>query len=191
MALTKRAQRMLAQMDRATALWTIPVVGRDKGRLMRRLIERHGSVRGLEIGSLIGYSAILIAGSMPPRGRLTCLEANDFLAGLVRANVDTAGLAKRVRVIASDALRAIPMLPGRFDFAFIDAEKADYLDYLRQLEPKLVAGAVVIADNTGIARREVAPYLEHVRSSGRYDSRAYAFDDDAMEVSIVRGAGPV
>jgi caffeoyl-CoA O-methyltransferase len=191
MALTKKARRMLAQMDRATALWTIPVVGRAKGRLMRRLIERHRPTRGIEIGSLIGYSAILIAGSMPPRGRLTCLEANDFLAWLVKANVENAGLAKRVRVIAADALRAIPMLPGRFDFAFVDAEKADYLDYLRQLEPKLVTGAVVVADNTGIARREVAPYLEHVRSSGRYDSRAYDFGDDAMEVSIVRGAGPV
>ena len=192
MALTKTARRMLAQMDRATTLWTIPVVGRAKGRLIRRLIERHRCTRALEIGSLIGYSAILIAGSMPPRGRLTCLEANPFLAWMVKTNVETAGLAKRVRVIASDALRAVPMLPGRFDFVLIDAEKADYLDYLRQLEPKLVAGAVVVADNTGIARREVAPYLEHVRGPGnRYDSRGYDFGDDAMEVSIVRGAGPV
>ncbi len=192
MALTKRARRMLAQMDRATTLWTIPVVGRAKGRLIRRLIERHGCTRALEIGSLIGYSAILIAGSMPPRGRLICLEANEFLAWLVRANVETASLDKRVRVIASDALRAIPMLPGRFDFAFIDAEKRDYLDYLRQLEPKLSAGAVVVADNTGIARREVTSYLEYVRApGGRYASRAYDFGDDAMEVSIVRGAGPV
>jgi predicted O-methyltransferase YrrM len=192
MALTKKARRMLALMDRATALWTIPVVGRAKGRLIVRLIERHRPTRAIEIGSLLGYSAILIAGSMPPRGRLTCLEANDFLAWLVKANVEEAGLAKRVRVIASDALRAIPILPGRFDFAFVDAEKDDYLDYLRQLEGKLVAGAVVVADNTGIARRAVAPYLEYVRApGGRYDSREYDFGDDAMEVSIVRGAGPV
>ena len=110
----------------------------------------------------------------------------------MKANVEEAGLAKRVRVIASDALRAIPILPGRFDFAFVDAEKDDYLDYLRQLEGKLVAGAVVVADNTGIARRAVAPYLEYVRApGGRYDSREYDFGDDAMEVSIVRGAGPV
>jgi predicted O-methyltransferase YrrM len=189
--LSKKGQRMLALMDRATTVWTIPVVGRAKGRLIRRLIERHRSTRALEIGSLIGYSAILIAGAMPPRGRLTCLEANQFLAWLVRANVETAGLARRVRVIASDALRAIPLLPGRFDFALIDAEKSDYLDYLRQLEPKLSPGAVVVADNTGAYRREVAPYLEYVRApGGRYDSREYAFGDDAMEVSIVRGAGP-
>jgi len=191
MALTKTARRMLALMDRATTLWTIPVVGRAKGRLITRLIERHRPTRAVEIGSLIGYSAILIAGSLPPRGRLTCLEANEFLAWLVKANVEEAGLARRVRVVASDALRAIPLLPGRFDFAFIDAEKADYLDYLRQLEPKLMTGAVVVADNTGIARRAVAPYLEYVRGGGRYDTRAYDFGDDAMEVSIVRGAGPV
>jgi predicted O-methyltransferase YrrM len=83
------------------------------------------------------------------------------------------------------------MLPGRFDFVFIDAEKDDYLDYLRQVEPKLAPEAVVVADNTGLYRREVAAYLEHVRSNGRYVSRNYDFGDDAMEVSIVRGAGPV
>ena len=182
---------MLALMDRATKYWHIPVVGRAKGRLLRRLLDRQRPTRAIELGSLLGYSAILIAGSMPPRGRLTCIEANPFLAYLVRANAAEAGLGRRVKVIAGDALRVIPLLPGRFDFAFIDAEKSDYLDYLRQLEPKLVPGAVVVADNTGIARREVAPYLEYVRTGGRYDSRAYDFDDDAMEVSILRGAAPM
>jgi predicted O-methyltransferase YrrM len=183
---TKQARRMLALMDRATTVWTIPIVGRAKGRVIRRLLERHRPTRGIELGSLLGYSAILIAGSMPPRGRLTCVEANPFLAWMVRANVAEAGLARRVKVVAGDALRVIPLLPGRFDFAFVDAEKEDYLDYLRQLEPKLVPGAVVVADNTGIARREVAPYLEYVRVGGRYDSRAYDFKDDAMEVSVLR-----
>ena len=184
--MTKQARRMLALMDRATTSWHIPTVGRVKGRIIRRLLDRHRPTRAIELGSLLGYSAILIAGSMPPRGRLTCIEANPFLAWLVKANVEEADLARRVKVIAGDALRTIPLLPGRFDFAFIDAEKEDYLDYLRQLEPKLVPGAIVVADNTGIARREVAPYLEYVRTGGRYDSRGYDVDDDAMEVSIVR-----
>ncbi|PYN53723.1 MAG: hypothetical protein DMD94_17520 [Candidatus Rokuibacteriota bacterium] len=178
---------MLALMDRATTRWHIPTVGRVKGRIIRRLLDRHRPTRAIELGSLLGYSAILIAGSMPPKGRLTCVEANPFLAWLVRANVAEAGLARRVKVVAGDALRAIPLLPGRFDFAFIDAEKEDYLDYVRQLEPKLVPGAIVVADNTGIARREVAPYLEYVRAAGgRYDSRGYDVDDDAMEVSVLR-----
>ena len=186
--MTKTARRMLALMDRATTLWHIPVVGRAKGRLIRRLIDRHGCARALEIGSLFGYSAILIAGAMRPKGRLTCLEANAYLAHIAKENVAAAGLARRVRVIVGDALRMIPLLPGRFDFVLIDAVKEDYADYLRQVEPKLVPGAVVVADNTGIYRRDVAPYLEYVRRpGGRWASRAYEFDDDAMEVSILHG----
>lgn len=178
---------MLGLMDRATTLWHIPVVGRGKGRVIRRLIERWRPQRAIEIGSLLGYSAILIAAALPPRGRLTCVEMNAFLAWLVRANVAEAGLGRKVKVVVGDALRAIPLLPGKFDFVLLDAAKADYLDYLRQLEPKLLRGAVVVADNTGIARREVASYLEYVRGDGRYRSREYDFGEDAMEVSLFDG----
>jgi len=183
--MTKKAQRMLAAMDRVDALWNIPNIGRAKGRVIRRLIDRHRPRRAIEIGSLLGYSAILIAGALPPSGKLICLEANDYLAKFVKSNAEEAGLGRRVRVVVGDALRVIPLLPGRFDFALLDARKEDYLDYLRQLEPKLVAGAVVIADNTGVFRRDVTPYLEYVRDpSGSWESREYDFGDDAMEVSI-------
>ena len=185
--ISKKARRMLAVMDRATAVWHIPVVGRAKGRILRRLIERHRPRRAIEIGSLLGYSAILIAAAQPPRGRLVCVEVNPFLAWLVRANVAEAGLGRKVRVVVGDAIRAIPLLPGKFDFVLLDAAKEDYLEYLRQLEPKLLRDAVVVADNTGIARREVAPYLEYVRGDGRYRSREYDVGDDAMEVSILTG----
>jgi len=183
--MTKKAQRMLSVMDRAGNLWLIPNVGRVKGRLIRRLIDRHRPTRALEIGSLVGYSAILIAGSLPAGGRLVCIESNDFLAGLVKANVAEAGLASRVKVVVGDALRALPLLSGRFDFLLIDARKEDYLDYLRQAEPKLTADAVVIADNTGIFRKDVAPYLDYVRDpAGPWASRQYDFGDDCMEVSV-------
>jgi predicted O-methyltransferase YrrM len=176
---------MLAVMDRATALWRIPNIGRAKGRLIRRLIDRHAPEHAVEIGSLLGYSAILIAAALPSGGRLTCIEVNDYLAKFVKSNVESAGLGKRVKVVVGDALRVLPLLPGRFDFVLIDAAKEDYLDYLRQLEPKLAPGAVIVADNTGVFRRDVKPYLDHVRDpAGRYRSREYDFGDDAMEVSV-------
>jgi predicted O-methyltransferase YrrM len=184
--MTKRARRMLALMDRATSLWHIPVIGRAKGRVIRRLIEKHGAEHALEVGSLLGYSAILIGAALPPRGRLTCVESNAYLAKFVKQNVEEAGLGKRVKVVVGEALRVIPLLPGRFDFVLIDAEKEDYLDYLRQLEPKLARGAVIVADNTGIYRKDVKPYLDYVReTAGRYLSREYEFGDDAMEVSVL------
>jgi predicted O-methyltransferase YrrM len=182
--MTAKAARMLRLLDRATSLWHIPVIGRAKGRIIRRLLERHRPRRAVEIGSLLGYSAILIAGTLPPRGRLTCIESNPYLAKFVKHNAEEAGVGRKVKVVVGDALRALPLLSGRYDFVLIDAVKEDYLDYLRQLEPKLADGAVIVADNTGVYRREVAPYLEHVRGDGHYTSRQHEVDDDAMEVSI-------
>src|SRR5438046_1221252 len=115
---------MLALMDRTTRLWHIPNVGRAKGRIIRRLIDRHRPTRAVEIGSLLGYSAILIAGSLPPRGRLTCIETSDYLARMTKHNAQEAGLGGRVKVIQGDALRLLPLLPGRFDFVLLAAYAA-------------------------------------------------------------------
>jgi predicted O-methyltransferase YrrM len=186
---SRTAARMLRLMDRAVTHWHLPVIGAAKGRIIRRLIERHRPERAVEIGSLFGYSAILIAGTLGPRGRLVCVEASPYLARFVELNVVAAGLARKVRVVVGDALRVLPLLSGRFDFALIDAVKEDYREYLRALEPRLRPGAVVVADNTGLYRRDVKPYLDYVRDpAGRYASREYVVGDDAMEVSILRGS---
>ena len=80
MAMNKRAEKMLRLMDRAVTEWHIPVIGREKGRVIKRLLAKHAPTRGIEVGSLFGYSAILIAGNMPRGGRLTCIENNPYLA---------------------------------------------------------------------------------------------------------------
>ncbi len=181
--MTKRARAMLREMDRATRHWFLPIIGREKGRFLARLIERERPKQALEIGSLIGYSAILIAGHLPPGGRLTCLEVNPYMADITEWNVSAAGLASRVRVIQGDARRLIPTLRSRFDFVLIDAAKGEYLDYLKAIERRLLPSAVVVADNTKIFRRELRKYLAYVRTGGRYKSREQDFGDDAMEVS--------
>jgi predicted O-methyltransferase YrrM len=184
--MTPTATRMLRLMDRATAHWHFPVIGREKGRLLVRLIARRRPRRALEVGSLFGYSAILIAGHLPAGGRLTCVEANPYLAQFVEANVREAALGGVVAVAVGDARMVLPRLRGPFEFVLIDAAKDQYLDYLTALEPKLAPGAVVVADNTKIFRRAVRPYLAHVRQSGQYQSQEHDFGDDAMEVSVLR-----
>ncbi|HYB40806.1 MAG TPA: class I SAM-dependent methyltransferase [Candidatus Methylomirabilis sp.] len=184
--MTKTAQRMLTLMDRAVTLWNLPVIGKEKAALMRRLIERDRPHRALEVGSLFGYSALVIAGSLPPGGRLTCVESSPFLAWMVEANVREAGLGARVKVVVGDALEVLPRVGGPLDFVFIDAQKEDYLRYLRAVERRLAAGALVVADNTGIFRRDVKGYLAHVRGPA-YESREHDFGFDCMEVSVYRG----
>ena len=184
--MTKTADRMLRLMDRAVTEWQIPIIGREKGRVLRRLLLEHKPRHGIEVGSLIGYSAILIGANMPPGSRLTCIEENPFLAWISQSNTDRAGLKGRVKVMAGDALRVLPLLRGPVDLLFVDANKEDYLDYLRAVEPRLVKGALVVADNTGIFRRQVKGYLDHVRAAP-WESREYDFGSDCMEASIFRG----
>ena len=184
--MTKIAARMLRLMDRTVEEWYFPVIGREKGRVLRRLLAQHRPRRGVEIGSLFGYSAILIAASLPRGGTLTCIEQNPFMAMIVEENARHAGLGARVTVVTGDALRVLPRFRGRVDFVFIDAEKDEYLRYLRAMEPRLTTGALVVADNTGISRREVRPYLAHVRGAA-YESHEHDFGSDCMEVSVYRG----
>ncbi len=185
--MTKTATRMLRLMDRAVTHWRIPVIGRAKGRVLRRLLLKHQPRHGIEVGSLFGYSAILVAGYLPRGGRLICVEENPYLAKFVESNVEKAGLGKRVKVVVGDALRVLPLLRGPVGFLLIDAKKEDYLDYLRAVEPRLVKGALIVADNTGMYRRDVKAYLDHVRTDARYQSREYDFGFDCMEVSVFRG----
>lgn len=185
--MTARARAMLRQMDRTTGRWRLPIIGKKKGRFVARLIQRHRPRRALEIGSLIGYSTILIAGSLPPGGRLTSIEVSPYLARITERNVEAARLKPRVRVLEGDARRVIPFLRERFHFVLIDAAKGEYLDYLRALEPRLTRGALVVADNTRIYRRELRGYLTRVRAGGRYESWEQDFGEDAMEVSRFMG----
>jgi len=78
----------------------------------------------------------------------------------------------------------IPKLKGPFDLVFIDADKSEYLDYLRLVEDKLHKGSVVVADNAGIFADQMQDYLDYVRSSQRYKSKFVRIGRDGLEISV-------
>jgi caffeoyl-CoA O-methyltransferase len=89
-------------------------------------------------------------------------------------------------VIDGDALKSIPALTGEFDFIFIDANKPDYLKYLKAAEPKLKKGALVVADNVIVSARSMADYLQYVNNSPDYDTvtiRASMEKNDGMAIT--------
>ncbi len=90
----------------------------------------------------------------------------------------------KVKIITGDALKVIPTLKGIFDFAFIDAEKSEYFQYLKSAEDKLCKGAVVFADNAGIFSDQMYDYLDYVRNSGNYKSRYVQVGNDGVEISV-------
>ena len=91
-----------------------------------------------------------------------------------------------ITVVEGDALKSIPALTGEFDFVFIDAEKPDYLKYLKAIEPKLKAGAVIVADNVIVYARAMNDFLSYVQNNPNYETvtlRASMDKGDGMTVS--------
>jgi len=103
---------------------------------------------------------------------------------LAGENIIRANIQAKVKIIAGDALQVIPTLTGQFDFAFIDAEKTEYFNYLKLAEDKLRKGAVVFADNVLIFADQMRDYLDYVRNSGKYQSRFIKVGEDGVEISI-------
>ena len=161
----------------------LPILGARKGKLLAETVRARKPKHILEVGTLIGYSAILMAGELAPGARITCVEVSADNAAKARKNIADAGFADRVKIVVGPGKAVIPTLKGPFDLMFIDAAKEEYLDYLRAAEPKLAKNAVVVADNVGMFRKEVKAFLDHVKTGGGYTSETHDFGSDAVEVS--------
>jgi predicted O-methyltransferase YrrM len=161
----------------------LPILGARKGKLLAELVRTLKPRRILEVGTLIGYSAILMANELGPDARITCVEVSADNAAKARKNFADAGVAERIDVVVGPGKAVIPTLKGPFDLMFIDAAKEEYLDYLKAAEPQLAKTATVVADNVGMFKKEVAPYLDHVKKGGGYTSETHDFGTDAVEVS--------
>ena len=162
----------------------LPTIGPEKGRILVDLIRRNNPKRVLEVGTLVGYSAILMGRELGSDAEFITIEIDEDEAEEARENIAKAGIKARVEVLVGDALKVLPKIDGPFDFVFLDAEKDEYLEYLKLVEPKIHRGTVIVADNAGASAWAMRDYLNYVRNSGRYESRFIKVGWDGMEVSI-------
>jgi predicted O-methyltransferase YrrM len=179
-----KADKVLREIEGMTKRRFLPIVGPEKGKVLEEVIRDIKPKRVLEVGTLIGYSAVLMGKELENDAHLTTIEIHADEAELARENIKKAQISATVDVIVGDAIKVLPKLSGKFDMVFIDAEKSEYLAYLRLVEKRLHEGSVVVADNAGIFADEMKDYLDYVRSSGKYSSRYVPFDEDGVEVSI-------
>ena len=120
-----------------------------QGKLLHLLARAAGARRILEIGTLGGYSTIWLARALPDDGKVVTLEIEPHHAAVARANLDRAGLGKRVEIRVGPALDSLSALQGedRFDFVFIDADKENNANYVRAAIGLARAGALIVVDN--------------------------------------------
>lgn len=178
------SKEVLRQIEKAAKREFLPIIGPSKGKILAEEVRKAKPRHILGVGTLIGYSAILMGKELGGDAEIVTIEIHPDAAELAGLNVAKANIPPKVTIISADALEVIPTLEGKFDFAFIDAEKNEYLGYLRLAEDKFCKGTVVVADNAGIFAEEMREYLDYVRNSGRYRSRYVQVGIDGVEISV-------
>ena len=162
----------------------LPIIGREKGSVLISVIKKYNPKKILEIGTLVGYSAIMMAKNMKS-GKIITLEIDKDTAKLARENIEKARLSDRIEIMEGDAVNVLKNIKEKFDLVFLDAKKEEYFAYLKILEKNkcIKKGSVIVADNVKIFASAMSDYLEYVRNNENYSSKYYDFGYDAVEVS--------
>jgi predicted O-methyltransferase YrrM len=179
-----KAEVILREIEKRANSEFLPIVGPEKGQVIAETIRKAKPKRVLEVGTLIGYSAILMGKELDSDAQIITIEIHADEAETAEENILKADIPAEVEVITGNAIQVIPELTDSFDFVFIDAEKTEYLDYLRLAEDKLCKGAVIVADNAGIFANQMSDYLDYVRTSGKYSSRYVPVGVDGLEITV-------
>jgi len=153
---------VLEDLRRRTAqLGSVAVmqVSAEEGALLTLLTELVGVTSAIEVGTFTGFSSICIARGLAPGGSMLCCDVSEEYTAIARDAWRAAGLDDRIELRIGPALETLQALPQdtAFDLAFIDADKANYVNYYEALLPRLRAGGVVLADNTLWSGRVVDP----------------------------------
>lgn len=124
-------------------------IAADQGRFLQFILKTINAKNVLEVGSLAGYSAIIMARALQEGGTVTALELNPDYADFIRKKASDAGLKDKIKVIVGDAKTILRSFQPdhKFDLAFVDADKLAYSEYLDLIEPKLRIGGIIAVDN--------------------------------------------
>lgn len=137
-----------AALEANTAAGLRPIdVAPVQGKFLHLLARIRGARRVLEIGTLGGYSTIWLARAVGESGHVTTLEYEPRHAEVARANLDRAGVGARVDIRVGAALDTLPDLDGPFDLVFIDADKENNSNYVREALRLSRPGTVIVVDN--------------------------------------------
>ncbi|HTV24056.1 MAG TPA: class I SAM-dependent methyltransferase [Polyangiaceae bacterium] len=154
LAVSVREPRFLVELREETA--KLPSAGMqispEQGQLMRLLVELIGARRCLEVGVFTGYSSLCVALSLPEDGTLVACDVNAEYTEVARRYWRKADVEQRIELRLAPALETLDALiaagqSGSFDFAFVDADKDNYLGYYERCLTLLRPGGLLAIDN--------------------------------------------
>ena len=188
------------QMERYAEANNIPIIELDSIKFIMKYIRLNNVKSVLEIGTAIGYSAILMANASSDV-EITTIEKDEKRYREAVKNVNSCGLDKRIDVVYNDALE-VNLAGHSYDLIFIDAAKGGYIKYFEKFCNYLNPGGVIITDNLkfhGLVKNKnmvksknlkgivdkIEKYIEFLDNNKDYITKYYDIGD-GLSVSFKR-----
>ena len=147
--------------------------GHLQGRLLKMLIQMVKPQKVLELGTFSGYSTLCMAEGLPENAEIHTFEIFDENEDFLRKWFEGSAYKDKIHLHIGDALQLVPQMEGGWDFAFIDADKREYVAYYEMLLPLINSGGFIVADNT----LWYGHVLEEARESDAQTRGVQAFND--------------
>ena len=125
----------------------VPIIRKEMQSFLKVLLKMQKPMSVLEVGTAVGFSALLMSEYMPEGGHITTIENYDKRIPIARANFKRAGKEDMITLIEGDANIVMKDLEGEFDMIFMDAAKGQYINYFPHVMRLLKKGGLLVSDN--------------------------------------------
>ncbi len=187
---------LLAEMERFARDRRQPISDPEVASFLAVTARACGARRIVEVGTNIGYGAIVLARAAGPAAQVVTIENDAETVGIARGYIARAGLEAQIEVRHGDAIAELETLaagPEEMDLVYIDCVKEDYVRYLELVVPRLSARGIIIADNVlwkGLVAKADVPAKEQARVDAlRAFNRALVADVRLRAVVLPFGDG--
>lgn len=125
----------------------VPIIRKETQSFLKVMMLMNRPARVLEVGTAVGFSAILMSEYLPEGSHITTIENYEKRIPIARNNFKRAGQEEQITLIEGDALEVMKTLEGPYDFIFMDAAKGQYIHYLPEILRLLAKGGILVSDN--------------------------------------------
>lgn len=125
----------------------VPIIRKETQSLLRFLVADHQPDKILEVGTATGFSGILMWEASGKKVKITTIEKYEKRIPEARRNFERAGADGHIELLEGDALEILASLEGEYPFIFMDAAKAQYINFLPDVTRLLSKGGILVTDN--------------------------------------------
>ena len=147
-SLEKENSPVLEEIEKEARKDGVPIIRKEMESFLRVMLSIKKPMRILELGTAVGYSAILMSECIDEDGKITTIENYEKRIPIAKENIKKAGRENVIKLLEGDAMEIMPTLESnQFDFVFMDAAKAQYIHFLPEVLRLMKKDAVLITDN--------------------------------------------